>query len=88
MLQICVAGNGDVVEPHDGVMAIGSGGNYAEAAARALADLPGFSAMAIAKKAMGIAADCCVHTNHNFTFETIGAAAEGSAAAQAAAASK
>lgn len=65
------AGTGDVIEPHDGVMAIGSGGNYAEAAARALVDMPGFTAMSIAQKAMKIAADSCIYTNHNFCFETV-----------------
>ena len=50
------------MEPHDGVVAIGSGGPYALAAARALLDIPGMDAMAIAKKAMTIAADTCIYT--------------------------
>lgn len=55
-----LTGNGDVLEPEDGVIAIGSGGNYALAAARALMDVPGLDAEAIARRAMGIAADICV----------------------------
>lgn len=66
-----ISGNGDVVEPHDGVMAIGSGGNFAVAAARALIDVPGFDASTIATKAMNIAADMCIHTNHNFVKEVL-----------------
>ena len=57
-----ITGTGDVLEPHDGVVAIGSGGPYALAAARALLDIPGMDAMAIAKKAMAIAADTCIYT--------------------------
>lgn len=67
-----VTGNGDVLEPHDGIIAIGSGGPYALAAARALIDIPGMDARDIAAKAMRIAADTCVYTNTNFTTETIG----------------
>lgn len=66
-----ITGNGDVLEPHDGVMAIGSGGVYAVAAARALMDIPGQDAPTIAKKAMSIAADMCVFTNSNFIMETL-----------------
>lgn len=67
-----ITGNGDVLEPHDGIIAIGSGGPYALAAARALVDVPGMDAKDIAQKAMKIAADSCVYTNHNFTIETLG----------------
>jgi ATP-dependent HslUV protease subunit HslV len=67
-----ITGSGDVLEPHDGVIGIGSGGSYALAAARALLDSPGMSAYDIAKKAMTIAADTCVYTNHNFTHQIIG----------------
>lgn len=65
-----LTGAGDVLEPEHDVTAIGSGGNYALAAARALmdSDLP---AEAIARKAMAIAADICVYTNGNLTVETI-----------------
>ena len=66
-----ITGNGDVLEPQDGVMGVGSGGSYALAAARALVDQPGMDAEAVALKAMNIAADMCVYTNHNFVVETI-----------------
>lgn len=66
-----ITGGGDVIEPHDGVVGIGSGGPFATAAARALIDIPGLDALAIAKKSMNIAADTCVYTNHNFIIETI-----------------
>jgi len=67
-----VSGTGDVIEPDDGIIAIGSGGPYALAAARAfkLAS-PKMSAESIALKAMQIAADICVFTNHNITVETL-----------------
>jgi ATP-dependent HslUV protease, peptidase subunit HslV len=66
-----LTGNGDVLEPEDGVIAIGSGGNYALAAARALLDVDGLSAEDIARKAMKIAGDICVYTNDNVIVETI-----------------
>ena len=66
-----ITGTGDVLEPHDGIIAIGSGGPYALAAARALIDVPGWDAMAIAKKAMTIAADTCIYTNHNFVIDSL-----------------
>ncbi len=66
-----LTGNGDVLEPEDGVIAIGSGGNYALAAARALIDVPGLSAEDVARRAMKIAGDICVYTNGNVTMETI-----------------
>lgn len=62
-----ITGTGDVLEPHDGIIAIGSGSPYALAAARALIDVPGMTAFDIAKKAMSIAADACIYTNTNFT---------------------
>jgi ATP-dependent HslUV protease subunit HslV len=65
-----LTGNGDVVEPHDGIIGIGSGGTYALAAARALIDQP-LEAEEIARKAMQIAGDICVYTNHNFVEEII-----------------
>ena len=67
---LVLTGNGDVLEPTDGITAIGSGGNYALAAARALADQP-LDAEAIARKAMRIAADICVYTNDQITVESI-----------------
>ena len=69
-VSLCLTGVGDVFEPEDGVMAIGSGGNYALAAARALYDTKA-KPQAIAEKAMKIAADICVYTNHNLVVETL-----------------
>jgi len=66
-----VTGAGDVLEPEQGVAAIGSGGNYALAAARALIDVDGLDAEALARKAMAIAAEICVYTNGNLTVETL-----------------
>jgi len=65
-----LTGAGDVLEPEHGIAAVGSGGNYALAAARALLDSD-MDAEAIARKAMAIAADICVYTNGNITVETI-----------------
>ena len=65
-----VTGAGDVLEPEHGVIAVGSGGPYALAAARALYDLD-LSAEEIARRAMAIAADICVYTNTNLTIETV-----------------
>ena len=72
--SLVVTGNGDVIEPEHGVVAIGSGGNFALAAARALYDLD-LSAEEIARKAMGIAADICVYTNDELVLEAMVAAA-------------
>ncbi|MDB5364366.1 MAG: hslV [Rhodospirillales bacterium] len=69
--SLVLTGTGDVLEPEHGVVAIGSGGNYAFAAARALADVEGLDAEAIARRAMGIAAEICVYTNTNLTIETL-----------------
>ncbi len=66
-----LTGNGDVLEPEDGVIAIGSGGNYALAAARALVTVPDLSAEEVARRSMRIAADICVYTNNNVIVETI-----------------
>jgi ATP-dependent HslUV protease, peptidase subunit HslV len=66
-----LTGNGDVLEPEDGVIAIGSGGNYALAAARALMQVPDLSAEEVARRAMKIAAEICVYTNNNVVIETI-----------------
>jgi ATP-dependent HslUV protease subunit HslV len=66
-----LTGNGDVLEPEDGVIAIGSGGNYALAAARALLGVGDLSAEEIARRAMRIAADICVYTNENIIIETL-----------------
>ena len=69
-VTLALTGTGDVLEPEHGVMAIGSGGNYALAAARALIDTD-LDAEAIARKAMEIAADICIYTNRSITLETI-----------------
>ena len=66
-----LTGTGDVLEPEDGIAAIGSGGTYAKAAAKALMDVEGYDAKQIAKKAMNIAADICVYSNHNITIEEV-----------------
>jgi ATP-dependent HslUV protease subunit HslV len=66
-----LTGTGDVLEPEDGVIGIGSGGNYALSAARALMAVEGMSAEEIARRAMKIAADICVYTNNNVIFETL-----------------
>jgi ATP-dependent HslUV protease subunit HslV len=66
-----LTGTGDVLEPDDGVIGIGSGGNYALSAARALLAVDGLSAEEIARRAMKIAADICVYTNNNVILETI-----------------
>jgi len=66
-----LTGNGDVLEPEDGVVGIGSGGNYALSAARALMTIDGLSAEEIARRAMRIAADICVYTNTNIIIETL-----------------
>jgi len=67
---LILTGTGDVLEPNDGIAAIGSGGNYALAAARALADQP-LDAETIARRSMKVAAEICVYTNDNLTVETI-----------------
>jgi ATP-dependent HslUV protease, peptidase subunit HslV len=70
-VSLVLTGTGDVLEPEGGVMGIGSGGNYALAAARALMDTPA-SAEEIARKAMAIAAGICVYTNNNVVLEQLG----------------
>jgi ATP-dependent HslUV protease subunit HslV len=71
-ISLVLTGTGDVLEPEGGVMGIGSGGNYALAAARALVDTD-LDAEAIARKSMAIAGDICVYTNGNLTIETLDA---------------
>ena len=68
---LIVSGTGEVIEPDDGVCAIGSGGNYALAAARALVKETDYSAETIAKKALDIASEICVFTNKNITCEVL-----------------
>ena len=69
--MLIISGNGEVIEPDDGVTAIGSGGPYALAAARALVAHSSLSATEIAREAMNIAADICVYTNHQVTVEEL-----------------
>ncbi len=68
--SLMISGTGDVLDSEDGIIAIGSGGNYALAAARALSDQD-MTAEEIARKAMKIAGDICVYTNHSLVIETI-----------------
>lgn len=70
---LIVSGNGDVIEPEHQVAAIGSGGSFALAAARAMRDHTELPAAEIATQALDIAADICVYTNHSITLETLGA---------------
>ena len=70
-VSLLLSGTGDVLEPEGGIIAIGSGGNYALSAARALIDIEGMDAEAIARKAMKIAGDICVYTNHNLVIEKL-----------------
>jgi ATP-dependent HslUV protease subunit HslV len=68
---LTITGNGDVLEPENGVISVGSGGNYALAAAKALFENTELSAQEIVKKGLTIAGDICVFTNHNFTIESL-----------------
>lgn len=70
-VSLVLTGNGDVLEPEDGVIGIGSGGNYALSAARALMDIPKIDVCDIVTKSMKIAADLCVYTNNNVIMEVI-----------------
>ena len=71
---LMISGNGDVMEPEaHGVMAIGSGGSFATAAARALVEHSELGARDIVEKALHIAADICIYTNHNLTIESLDA---------------
>ena len=74
--SLMLSGNGDVLEPEDGIIGLGSGGAYALAAARALIELEDLDAETVARKAMSIAATICIYTNENVIVETINTAAE------------
>ena len=67
-----MSGSGELIEPDDGIVAVGSGGNYALAAARALLPLPGVSAREVVERSMAIAADICVYPNANVTVLELG----------------
>ncbi len=69
--SLMITGNGDVMEPEKGIIAIGSGGSFAQAAARALADNTELGAKEIVEKSLHIAADICIYTNHSLTIETL-----------------
>ena len=69
--SLIISGNGDVIEPEDHLMAIGSGGPYAQAAARALLDGSELDAEEIVRRSLNIAGDICIYTNHNLTPESL-----------------
>jgi len=69
--SLLISGNGDVIEPEDGLIAMGSGGPYAQAAARALLENTELDARAIAESALKQAGDICIYTNHNTVFEEL-----------------
>jgi ATP-dependent HslUV protease subunit HslV len=69
--MVLVSGSGDVIEPDDGLLAVGSGGMYALAAARALVQHSELDAAAIAREAMKVAAGICIYTNDHITVETL-----------------
>ena len=69
--SLLITGTGDVLEPEFGIVAIGSGGAYAQAAARALLESTALSAEDIVKKSLAIAADLCIYTNQNVVVESL-----------------
>lgn len=69
--SLIITGNGDVIEPEDSLMAIGSGGPYAQSAAKALLENSDLDAREIVEKSLNIAAEICVYTNHNLTVEEL-----------------
>ena len=69
--SLIITGNGDVIEPEDNLIAIGSGGPYAQSAARALLQNTALSARDIVEKSLSIAADICIYTNHSLTIEEL-----------------
>ena len=69
--SLILSGTGDVIEPEEGIMAIGSGGPYAKAAARALLQETDLDARTIVEKSLQIAADICIYTNHQLTIEEL-----------------
>ncbi len=69
--SLLISGNGDVLEPEHGLIAIGSGGPYAQSAARALLENTALSAREIVEKALHIAGEVCIYTNHNITIEEL-----------------
>ena len=69
--SLIITGNGDVIEPEEGIIAIGSGGPFAQSAARALLGNTKLGAREIVEKALNIAADICIYSNHNLVIETL-----------------
>ena len=69
--SLIITGNGDVMQPEDDLIAIGSGGAFAQSAARALLDCTEMSAKEIVEKGLNVAGDVCIYTNHNRTIEEI-----------------
>jgi ATP-dependent HslUV protease subunit HslV len=74
---LLISGNGDVIEPEAGVLAIGSGGNYARAAAIAMTENTQLPPEEVVEKSLSIAGDICIYTNHSFTIETLSIAKAG-----------
>ncbi len=72
-VSLLISGNGDVVEPENGLIAIGSGGPYAQSAARALLENTDLDARMIVERSLKIAGDVCIYTNHNVTIEELAA---------------
>jgi ATP-dependent HslUV protease subunit HslV len=69
--SLLISGNGDVIEPENGLIAIGSGGPFAQSAAMAYLDGSDLDAEQIVRKSLGIAADICIYTNNNIVIETL-----------------
>lgn len=69
--SLVITGNGDVLEPEQGIVAIGSGGAYAQSAARALIENTELEPSVVIRKSLEIAGDLCIYTNHNFTIEAL-----------------
>ena len=69
--SLIITGNGDVIQPEDDLIAIGSGGEFAQSAARALLDNTDLDARSIVEKSLNIAADICIYTNHHHSIETL-----------------
>jgi ATP-dependent HslUV protease subunit HslV len=70
-ISLVISGTGDIIEPDDGILAIGSGGSYALAAARMLIKHSDLSARAVVEESLGAAADICIYTNHNIAIEEL-----------------
>ena len=69
--SLIITGNGDVIQPEDDLIAIGSGGSYAQSSARALIDNTNLDANQIVEKSLNIAANICIYTNHTFTIKEL-----------------